>query len=153
MLCVLIFYISGGTYSLKFTLIYRFFKNFSWQFDFTPRVFARKRLRGNRQRNIFSYFFLVGCVLPGAWIEAAYLISQYNVIAHDRKMKLRIFTKKQFCRTKLKYISYIPASCYTRCFSPCFWRSHYQPQSWCCLYTSQMRFDTVGLLFVGCHQR
>ena len=27
---------------------------------------------------------------------------------------------------------------YTRCFAPCFWRSHYQPQSWCRLTTSEL---------------
>ena len=42
---------------------------------------------------------------------------------------------------------------YTRCFAPCFWRSHYQPQSWCRLLTSGLRFDTVELLFVRCCQR
>ena len=42
---------------------------------------------------------------------------------------------------------------YTRCFAPCFWWSHYQPQSWCSLVTSELRFDIVGLLFVGCRQR
>ena len=36
----------------------------------------------------------------------------------------------------------------TRCFAPCFWRSHYQPQSWCRLATLELRFDTVLLLFV-----
>ena len=42
---------------------------------------------------------------------------------------------------------YVPHSqSYTRWFASCFWRSHYQPQSWC-------RFDTVVLLFVGCRQR
>ena len=41
----------------------------------------------------------------------------------------------------------------TRCFAPCFWRLHYQPQSCCRLSTSELRFDTVGLLFVGCRQR
>ena len=49
---------------------------------------------------------------------------------------------------------YMPHSwSYTRYFEPFFWRSHYQPQSWCCLATSELRFDTVGLLFVGCRQR
>ena len=48
---------------------------------------------------------------------------------------------------------YVPHSrSYTRCFAPCFWRSDYQPQSWCRLATSELRFDTVGLLFVGCLQ-
>ena len=41
---------------------------------------------------------------------------------------------------------------YTRRFAPCFWRFHYQPQSWCRLATPELGFDTVGLLFVGCHQ-
>ena len=49
---------------------------------------------------------------------------------------------------------YLPHSrSYTRCFVSCFWRSHYQPQSWCRLATSKLRFDTVGLLFVGWRQR
>ena len=49
---------------------------------------------------------------------------------------------------------YVPHSrSYTRCFAPYFWRSYYQPQSWCHLATSELRFDTVGLLFVGCRQR
>ena len=44
---------------------------------------------------------------------------------------------------------YVPHSrSYTRCFAPCFWRSHDQPQSWSRLATSVLRFDTVGLLFV-----
>ena len=48
---------------------------------------------------------------------------------------------------------YVPHSLsYTRWFAPCFLRSNYQPQSWCRLATSQLRFDTVELLFVGCRQ-
>ena len=43
-------------------------------------------------------------------------------------------------------------TCHTRCFAPCFWRSHYQPQSWWHLATSELRFDTIGLLSVGCRQ-
>ena len=50
--------------------------------------------------------------------------------------------------------SYVPHSRrYTWCFASCFWRSHYQLQSWCHLATSELRFDTVGLIFVGCRQR
>ena len=49
---------------------------------------------------------------------------------------------------------YMPHSrSYTRCFAPCFWRSHYQQRSWCRLATTELRFDTVGILFVGCRQR
>ena len=37
---------------------------------------------------------------------------------------------------------YMPHSgSYTQCFGPCFWRSHYQPQSWCRLATLEQRFD------------
>ena len=57
--------------------------------------------------------------------------------------------KRRFNRT-----AHVPHSqSYTRCFAPCFWRSHYQPHSWCRLATSELQFDTVGLLFVGCRQR
>ena len=57
-----------------------------------------------------------------------------------------------FCSQKLKRrILTIFAN--AAMFSPCFWRSHYQPQSWCRLATSELRFDTVALLFVGCRQR
>ena len=31
---------------------------------------------------------------------------------------------------------------YTRCFAPYSWRSHYLPQSWCRLATSELRFDS-----------
>ena len=64
---------------------------------------------------------------------------------------------------------YVPHSrSYTWCFKPSFWRSLYQPQSRCLLATSElgfdsptiichlaiseMRFDVVGLLFVGWRQ-
>ena len=35
---------------------------------------------------------------------------------------------------------------------PVFRKSHYQPQSLCRLTTSELRFDTVGLLFMGCRK-
>ena len=38
-------------------------------------------------------------------------------------------------------------------FATCVWRSHYQPQIWCYLATSELRFDTVGLLLVRCCQK
>ena len=48
---------------------------------------------------------------------------------------------------------YVPHSrSYTRCFAPCFSRSQYQSQSWYRLAISELRFDTVGLLFIGCRQ-
>ena len=46
---------------------------------------------------------------------------------------------------------YMPHSrSYTRCFAPCFWISHYQPQRWCRLATFKLWFDNIGLLFVEC---
>ena len=52
--------------------------------------------------------------------------------------------------TGRRYVSH--SRSYIRCFAPCFWILHYQSQSWCCLATSKLRLDTVGLLFVGCRQ-
>ena len=49
--------------------------------------------------------------------------------------------------TGRRYVPHSPI--YTRCFAICFWRSYYPPQSWCRLATSKLRFNTVGLLFVG----
>ena len=49
---------------------------------------------------------------------------------------------------------YVPHSrSYTPCLAPCFWRSHYQTQSWCRLANSELRFDNVGLLLKGHRQR
>ena len=53
--------------------------------------------------------------------------------------------------TERRYVPY--SRSFTPCFVPCFWRSHYHPHSWCCLATSELRFHTVGLFFVGCRQR
>ena len=59
MLCALILYVSGGTYSLTSTLIDRFLSNFFMAGLFTLRVFVRNLLRGNRRRNIFHILFLM----------------------------------------------------------------------------------------------
>ena len=53
--------------------------------------------------------------------------------------------------TALCYVQYSRSD--TRCFAPCFWRLNYLPQSCCRLVMTELRFDTVGLLFVGCLQR
>ena len=57
MLCVLILYISGGTYILKSTSNDRFFEKLFMAFVFTLRVFARNLLRENRRRNTFRISF------------------------------------------------------------------------------------------------
>ena len=57
MLCVLILYINGGTYSLKSLPNDRSFKKLFMAILFTLRVFARNLLRGNRRRNKFRILF------------------------------------------------------------------------------------------------
>ena len=57
MLCVLILYIIGGTYSLKSTPNDRFFEKLFMAILFTHSVFARNLLTGNRQRNTFRILF------------------------------------------------------------------------------------------------
>ena len=49
-------YVSGGIYSLTSTPNNRLLRNFFMAVLFTLRVCARNLLRGNRRRNIFSYF-------------------------------------------------------------------------------------------------
>ena len=58
---------------------------------------------------------------------------------------------QHFVSTRLRYLPH--SRSYTQCFAPCFWRLHYQQQSWCRLATTELWFDTVRLLFVKCRQR
>ena len=67
-----------------------------------------------------------------------------------------------FCSQKLKRmigniwfqdVATCHSRSYTRCFAFWFFKSHYQPESWYRLATSELRFDAVGLLFLGCYQR
>ena len=48
--------------------------------------------------------------------------------------------------TGRRYVTH--SQSYILCFCVLFWTSHYQSQNWCRLATSELRFDTVGLLFV-----
>ena len=57
MLCVLILYISSGTYSIKSTPNDRFLRNYFMAGLFTLIVFARNLLRGNRRKNTFRILF------------------------------------------------------------------------------------------------
>ena len=73
MMCVLILYISGGTYSSKSTPKDRFFEKLLMAILFTLRVFARNLLRGNRQTNIFRILFW--------YLALAFrLVSQHNTL-------------------------------------------------------------------------
>ena len=67
MLCVLILYISGETYSLKSTTNDKFFEKLFTAILFTLRVFTRNLLRGNRWRNTFriSFWCLAWDLNPG----------------------------------------------------------------------------------------
>ena len=64
MLCVLISYISSGTYSLKATPNDRFFEKLFMAIFFTLRVFARNLPRGNHRRNTFC--ILLWCLAWGS---------------------------------------------------------------------------------------
>ena len=45
---------------------------------------------------------------------------------------------------------YVPHSrSYTRCFALCFWRSHYQPQRWCRMATSDLQFEPLNCYLWG----
>ena len=57
MLCLLILYISGGTYSLKSNPNDRFLEKLCKAILFTLRVFARNLLRRNRRWNSFRILF------------------------------------------------------------------------------------------------
>ena len=67
----------------------------------------------------------------------------------SQKWKRRILATFGFSRTALRATQ---PKLYSM-FCALFLKIHYQPQSWCCLATSERRFDTAGLLFVGCCQR
>ena len=66
---------------------------------------------------------------------------------------LKAFSQKKGIWRTLYKMFFIFDRSYTRCFAPCYWRSHYQPQSRCRFTISELRFDAVGLLFVGYRQR
>ena len=55
-LCALILYVSGGTYSLTSTPNEKYLRNFFMAGLFTLRFFTRNLLRGSRRRNIFRLF-------------------------------------------------------------------------------------------------
>ena len=76
MFCVLILYISCGTYSLKLTPNNRFFEKLSTTILVNVRVFARNLLKGNRRRrNTFCIWF---CCL--AWgLNSAFTSNKPNI--------------------------------------------------------------------------
>ena len=89
MLCVLILYVSGGTYSLKSTPNDRFFEKLFMPMLFTLRVFARNLLRGNRRRNTFRISFW--CL---AWDTNPGFSSNNNTLpTRPRRLHTNYFTK------------------------------------------------------------
>ena len=75
MLCVLILYISDGTYSLESTSNDRFFEKLFMAILFTLRVFVRNLLRRIAEEILFVFCF---DVWPGARTLAFHLISQHT---------------------------------------------------------------------------
>ena len=57
MLCALILYMSGGTYTLKSTPNDRFLRKFFMAIIFTFRVFARNLLKDKRRKILFVFCF------------------------------------------------------------------------------------------------
>ena len=94
-------------------------------------------------------------ILLRKWARRGHYSQWRSLLGHVE----RIFVHKNWREWYWQHListgrRYVPHSrSYTRCFAPCFWRLHYQPQRWCHLATSELRFDTDGLLFVGCLQR
>ena len=80
---------------------------------------------------------------PQAYIEQPTHPKQVNVWCRVE----RIFVHKNWRVGYWQHLvstgrRYVPHSrSYTRCFAACFRKSHYQPQSWCRLATSELRFD------------
>ena len=83
MLCVLIFYISDGTYSLKSTPNDRFLETFHGNL----RVFARNLLRG--RRNIFSYLILLEICSLGPNEPTHYYLFTLRIFARNLVIGLR----------------------------------------------------------------
>ena len=113
MLCVLIVYISGGTYSFKSTPNDRFFDKLFIAILFTLRILARNLLRGNRRRNNYRISF---------WCLAWDMNSKKFYVLHFDITYLRDIVKKysgwdditQLCaynrRTKwLQYLMFPPS--------------------------------------------
>ena len=93
--------------------------------------------------------FLRKCVRRGCYSQCGSLSGHIERIFIDENLRGGYW--QHLVSTRRRYVPHSQSS--ARCFALCFWRSFYQPQSWCHLATSELRFDTVGLLFVGSHQR
>ena len=71
------------------------------------------------------------------------LVQRHNWAIFLRKWARRTDSCSQELKIRIlatfgrRYVPHSRSS--TRCFAPCFWISHYQPQSWCRLSTSELR--------------
>ena len=81
MFCMLIFYISGGTYSLKPTLNDRFFEKLFMAILFILRVFVTNFLRGNRRRNTFRILF--SCLTRSSYPSFSSNKPTHYLLGHD----------------------------------------------------------------------
>ena len=115
-----------------------------------PLVFENKQreavtVNGNRYRTMLNEFLFTKSEeedIGNIWFQ------QDDTTCQTAKATLNVL--QYLFSTGRHYVS--NSRRYTQCFAPCFWKSHYQPLSWCRLATSELRFDTAGLLFVGCRQ-
>ena len=103
MLCVLILFISGGTYSLKSTPNDRFFEKLFITILFALRVFARNLLRGNRRKNTFRIRF---DVWPGLRTLAFRLIrnNQGTFIENKNRLKSNMYVDSAIRKINLLHI-------------------------------------------------
>ena len=114
MLCVLILYVRGGTYSLTSTPNDRFLRNFFMAGLFIFRDFARNLLRVSFRRNIFSYFILDGWPGIRTHVFGSNKPTPY-ILDHDLQFKVdsewqifwgsfhgNLFTLKVFARNLLR---------------------------------------------------
>ena len=120
-----------------------------------PHEYIEKPMHPKRI-TVWCRFCSKGIIEQNNWWARRGRYSQWQSLSGHVE---RIFVHKNWRGGYLQHLvstgqRYVPRSrSYTRYFAPCCWRSHYQLQSWCRLATSELRFDTVGVLFVGCSQR
>ena len=133
------YFVNGNTYFMSYWTD-------NWFYPSAERIWQKKIIFSDE-----AHFDLYGYIKKHKWARRGRYSQWQSLSGHVE----RIFVHKNWIGAYWQHLDsserrYVPRSrSYTRCFAPCFWRSHYQPRSWCRLATSELRFDTVRLLFVG----
>ena len=89
MLCALILYTSGRTYSLTSTPNYRFLRDFFMAILFTFKIFAKYLPRGRYRWNIFKFFVLKSDL--GFARKPKILYSYFNLVENKSYWRKMIF--------------------------------------------------------------